>query len=428
MRSGLAPKIYLIGLVQLLVVAFGMALIERARPPRTLLDSESRFVAETIGRASDSGDELQHEVERVSNTLGWSVIVRDADGRVMAQAERTFPPDARVGRRAMAFKLASGAPATVEYGFARRPPPNAVMQISLVLLVVGVASMLTARALTRPLAKLSDTARAFGAGELDARVNMTRRDEIGEVARAFDEMADRVARLLLAERELLANVSHELRTPLARIRVALDLANEAEPQHSLESLKEIAEDLAELERIVDDVLAAARDAFEEGPRGAPGLTVRREPLDTRALIERAIVKFRAAHPARSLSVAFEDDLPIILGDPILVRRVVDNLLDNAHKYTDDESKRIAIEARHDGSDVLISIEDQGVGIAPSDVERLCEPFFRADRSRARATGGLGLGLALARRVVDAHGGTLEFESTVGVGTTARIRLPAVMPD
>jgi signal transduction histidine kinase len=288
-------------------------------------------------------------------------------------------------------------------------------------------------------------ARDFGRGRLDARANMNRSDELGEMARAFDDMADRIAHLLRTERELLANVSHELRTPLARIRVALDLANEVEeggdPRQAALSLQEIAEDLAELERLVDDVLAAARLALDEGTNA--GIPIRREPLDPRSLLEKSVAKFTAAHPRRELRVRIDDDLPPMLGDVVLLRRVVDNLLDNAQKYSDKESEPVWLDAhcaiddgrdgredRHDEGrasgtrkSLVIEVRDRGIGIALTDLSRLFEPFFRADRSRTRSTGGLGLGLALARRVVDAHGGTIAFTSEVGKGTTARVTLP-----
>ncbi|HEY8073804.1 MAG TPA: HAMP domain-containing sensor histidine kinase [Labilithrix sp.] len=422
-RSRLALTIYLIGIVQFVVVAFGVDMHRRAqRTQTTAFELEGRYVADTIGHASDLGA----EVDRTSTMLGWSIVVRGEGGKVLAQSDHLRAVDGRLVRRTFPIALTNGAPAELEYSVVRRQPPSNFVLISLVLVVVGVSSWLTARALTRPLSRVVSAANAFGDGDLEARARMTRRDEIGDLGRAFDSMADRVARLLLAERELLANVSHELRTPLARIRVALDLAHEAEsePRQALESIHEIAEDLAELERIVDDTLAAARIAFEDGPRSSPGLTLRRELVDTRALLDRAVVKFRAMHPKRELDVFVDDELPTIHGDAVLIRRVVDNLLDNAHKYTDDVAAHIVIAARRDGDQLLVEVEDRGVGIAPDDVDRLCEPFFRSDRSRTRATGGFGLGLALARGVVDAHGGTLEFKSTLGVGTTARVRLPA----
>ncbi len=305
------------------------------------------------------------------------------------------------------------------------PPPPFALIVGVILVVVGVSSWLTARSLARPLASLSSTTRAFGRGELDARARMERDDEIGEVARAFDDMADRIAKLLLAERELLANVSHELRTPLARIRVALDLASEADPKTALESFAEIAQDLAELERIVDDVLASARLALDAGARaaGTATLPIRAERVDPRALVERSIARFRTNHPERPFRVEMAEELPAIDADPVLVRRVIDNLLDNAHKYSDRATGAIAVRARTDGDAIAIEVADEGIGISVDDQARLFEPFFRADRSRTRTTGGLGLGLVLARRVAVAHGGTLVIESELGKGTTARVRLP-----
>src|SRR5262249_22481855 len=151
-------------------------------------------------------------------------------------------------------------------------------------------------------------ARAFGGGDLRARVGEARRDELGDVARAFDEMADRVTDLLRAEKELLASVSHELRTPLARIRVALDLAAEGDAEEAREALADIAGDLDELERLISDVLTAARLDLGDGSsaRGVPPL--RREPIDVADLLAHAGSRFRAAHPERTLRVNVAEDL------------------------------------------------------------------------------------------------------------------------
>ncbi len=440
--SRLALRIYLIGLVQFLIVAGGMEMNRRAsHPQNSYSEPHAHFIAGGLARIGDDPEALARELARVRDTLGWSVILHNADGSVRARADAPGPggaggphgggggpaPGASHGVVPVAFR--NGELGELEYVSPRKPPspnagPGVAVPIALILLVVGIAAWLTARALTGPLTKLTSAARAFGAGRLDVRLNMDRTDEIGEMARAFDDMADRITRLVLAERELLANVSHELRTPLARIRVALDLAHEGEPQEATEMLGEIAEDLAELERLVDDVLAAARLALQEsGSRGDASLPVRREPLDMQSLVEKAVSKFRLAHPRRKLDVHMDPNLPEIVGDAVLVRRVVDNLLDNAHKYTDDDDASISLRATRDGDAVGIEIVDHGIGIDEADLQRLFEPFFRADRSRARATGGLGLGLVLARRVVEAHAGTIAFTSKLGEGTRVRVRLP-----
>jgi signal transduction histidine kinase len=297
--------------------------------------------------------------------------------------------------------------------------------IGVVLLVVGVASVLSARIVTRPLSRLSAAARAFGEGKLDARARLDRKDEIGDVSEAFDEMADRVARMRRNERELLANVSHEIRTPLARIRVALDLANEGDVEEARASLAEIGEDLAELERLVEDVLTSARlELAADSHGGAPPL--RLEEVLPASLIERSVTRFSAMHPQHRLQVEVPQDAAPIIADPVLLRRAVDNLLDNAARYSDPASP-IALRVRRAEGELGIEVADHGVGMSPEDLARVFAPFFRSDRSRARATGGLGLGLTLVRRIVEAHGGSIRLESTAGVGTTAHVRVPEHPP-
>ena len=430
-KSRIALRFILLGLFQFLIVfgaMEGTKMIEQKWIP-PFGSKQATFLAEDLSRVWDDEPAFREEVQRAATVLDWGVEVHDENGAMRARA--LPPPDHDNApprpRAHTAIRLKNGRTATLYYDVyppARMPGLRYPTLVVLVLCIVGISAFLTARSVTKPLADLSSAARSFGDGKLDARARMKRKDEIGDVANAFDDMADRIARLLLAERELLANVSHELRTPLARIRVALDLANEAELAVAVESLKDIAEDLAELERLVDDVLAAARLAHQAGSPASSPLPVRKEPIELRSLLDKAVQKFSGAHPARKLAVDLPDELPIVQGDPVLLRRVFDNLLDNANKYTTGtDGDGIALRAKKESDVVLVEIQDHGIGIAKDDLARVFEPFFRADRSRTRATGGLGLGLALVKRVVDAHGGKIDFESEVGEGTTARVRLP-----
>jgi signal transduction histidine kinase len=295
------------------------------------------------------------------------------------------------------------------------------------LVVIGVGAVLTARRNARPLDRLARTARAVGAGELGARTGVTADDEIGDVATAFDDMARRIERLVKAERELLANVSHELRTPLARIRVAMDLAQEGDAEAARASLHEIATDLAELDLIVDDVLLALRMDVE---RARPELLARsREDVRPHALLDKAVERFRARHADRPLVVDTEpqgDPFPVRV-DPPTFRRVLDNLLENAHKYSPDPAAPITVSIATTAEATTFLVTDRGAGIAPEDLPRVFEPFFRADLSRARGAGGVGLGLTLARRIVEAHGGTIGIASELGKGTSVRVTLPRARP-
>ena len=314
---------------------------------------------------------------------------------------------------------------------ARTRPPTPLFMGPLLTLLAGAVvfaagGFLTARWIVRPLRRLNDAARAFGAGQLGARANLQREDELGEVAQSFDEMADRIAHLLRVERELMANVSHELRTPLARIRVAVELAAEGrgDAEETRETLSDIAVDLDELESIVGDVLMTARlDAL--GPEGAfPIGERRRVPLVD--VVEHAVRRCRTRYPERPIALhptVLGAAAPEVLADERLLRRALENLIDNAHKYTPDAGSPIDVSIAADAAHLRIEVRDRGMGIAPEDLTRVREPFYRADRSRSRGTGGVGLGLSLVDRVVAAHAGTLSLESALGAGTTVRVTLP-----
>ena len=142
-----------------------------------------------------------------------------------------------------------------------------------------------------------------------------------------------------------------------------------------------------------------------------------------ALAERAATAFRGAHPAHTLTVTHGDDAIPMVADGAMLRRVLDNLVNNAAKYSD-AGAPIALEVRRSGADVEFVVRDQGIGIDAADVPHLFEPFFRTDRTRTRKTGGVGLGLALSKRIVDAHGGRIVVESRVGAGTTVAFSVPA----
>jgi signal transduction histidine kinase len=295
------------------------------------------------------------------------------------------------------------------------------------LVIVGIGSLVMARSIVEPLEILSQTARAFGDGDLSARTGMTEAGELGEVGRAFDEMAERLRTLLVAERELLANVSHELRTPLARIRVALDLV-EAGDGSDHASLEGIQADLGEIESLIDDILTTTRLELAGGRPPGGAYALRAEDVSSLALCEWAAERFSARHPCRILRVSADDGLPRVRVDPALFRRAIDNLLDNADKYSPDTGSAIELRAFCDGDSVAFEVGDQGVGIKSEDLAWLFTPFFRGERSRSRGTGGVGLGLTLSKRIAEAHGGSIRVVSEPGRGATFQLRVPSRAPD
>src|SRR5271154_6456889 len=189
------------------------------------------------------------------------------------------------------------------------------------LVILGIGSLLTARSIVRPLRQLSRAVQMLGEGHLHARSGLDRSDEIGALARTFDEMAQRLERLVLAEKELLANVSHELRTPLARIRVALDISNEKDDGASRGSLSEIELDLAEIETMIDDILTTTRlEIAGGGATREAHLELHLEETTAAALCAWAATRFRSAHPERPLIVEMSERKLAIHADRVLFRR------------------------------------------------------------------------------------------------------------
>jgi signal transduction histidine kinase len=234
-------------------------------------------------------------------------------------------------------------------------------------------------------------------------------------------MADKLDQLLRTQRAMMADISHELRTPLTRIRIALELAT-ADPAAAQQVLDDVGGDLAEIEQIIEDVFVVV-----QLDSAAP---LRRQPIHLPELIARSVERFRAHHAGRALVVetpAVDADPPArLVGDPALVRRAVDNLLDNAAKYSPVHSE-ITLRASASPGGWTIDVVDRGIGMTTAEVAQAFTPFWRADESRNRDTGGVGLGLALARRVARAHGGDVVLSSQRAVGTTARITLGAPPP-
>jgi len=292
---------------------------------------------------------------------------------------------------------------------------------ALILVLVGAASVWFSRRLAQPLDELATAARRFGAGDTAARAGLDHGDELGDVGRAFDEMADRTAAMLHAQRQLMADVSHELRTPLARIRVALELAAE-DPMAAKDVLTDVGADLDEIDQLIEDILTTARLDTEQA-------RLERRPARIGELAERAAQRFAARHPGRKLETMVATDREReIECDPVLLRRAIDNLLDNAAKYSEPGTAvRLVVDEAEgpDGARVEFAVVDRGIGMSAEELERAFTPFWRADGSRTRRTGGVGLGLALARRIARAHGGDVTLASAPGRGTTARIGVPAV---
>lgn len=442
----LVVSIYLLALVQLLTAWLGFSvsrdyLIEP--PGRLGVGGWEVFAAQHVAFDRKNPAALGETMEWLRVELGIHTTLFSPRGELIASNHAVVPaplPSDQVARLPVRSFLPGPRPDTLAVGihesgelvayvitdrfeFRSRFSRQFILALT-ILSLVFTASLLFARSLGRPLRKLASVARAFGSGQLDARARLDRRDELGAVANAFDDMADRITALLQSQRELLANVSHELRTPLARIRVALDLAADGDAEASREALANISTDWGDLERLVEDVLAAAR--LDLGSSAPGGLPLRRDHVNLTELALAALTRFQVVYPSERLELELADDLPPIIGDGALLRRVIDNLVDNSRKYSEPRST-VTLRVFRQGEQAVISVIDHGMGIDAADLPHIFTPFFRADRSRTRKTGGVGMGLALVRRIVNAHGGEIEVKSEVGQGTEVQVRLPNLLP-
>lgn len=289
------------------------------------------------------------------------------------------------------------------------------------LAIVGVGAFWAARGIIKPLRRLERHARTLGEGRLDVRSGFIDDDEIGAVGLAFDDMASRLQAQLQAEKELLANVSHELRTPVARMRVALDLAKESHGDAQKATLAEIELDIAELETLLDDILMLRR--AETTAERAGGFPLKRQDTSAGQLCQHVVELFEQRHPKRPISLEVQSDLPSLLLDFKLFSRALENILENAHRYSPDENAAITLRVEKRENYICFAIADHGQGISETDLPHIFTPLYRAERSRSRGAGGVGLGLTLVKRIVEAHMGNINITSQLGQGTTVYIDIP-----
>ena len=296
------------------------------------------------------------------------------------------------------------------------------------LLVAGaVAAAITllvarwlARGMTQPLRDMAKAARRMETGDYSRRVVTASRDEVGQLAVAFNRMSSELESLERVRRDLVANVSHELKTPISALRAHLENLLDGVERPEPETLQVMLAQSERLGRLVDQLLELSR--LESGD-----LPLHREEVRLRPLVSRVLSEIEVTRGRRDVELAQDvpEDLPAIFADAERVHQVLFNLLDNAVRFTPSGGRVRVTASRHNGS-VDVTVADTGPGIAPEHLPRLFDRFYRVDTARAREDGGTGIGLAIARSVVEAHGGRIWAESEPGKGSTFTFELPVAM--
>ena len=272
------------------------------------------------------------------------------------------------------------------------------------------------RRILRPVTALTDAAHRMQAGELDVRVDDRGRDEVADLARAFNRMAARLAETERLRKQMVSDVAHELRSPVTNLRCTLESIQDGLAVADRAAIDALHDETLFLQRLIADLEDLSR-------ADAGQLAMRHERVDLGETIRRAAAATVMPSHGVDLRVDVAAGVAAVSGDPDRLEQIFRNLLSNAARHTP-AGGSIIVTAQAVRTDVEVTVSDTGAGIDPTHLPHVFDRFYRADESRARATGGAGLGLAIVRQLVAAHGGTVTADSAgVGKGATFVVTLP-----
>lgn len=436
-RLGIWPHLLLTAAVGILfavgVIGFNAQLQLRMQFHREVSNTLTRN-ARNLGAAMniDFGagglSALNAVVPQLAEDIGGRIYVLDATGHVVA--------DSHPGTVARCTGLDFPVTLTDSFGNAVLhahicvpDPTGAAMlvldeQLIRALLIPGIAgflgalavSLLLARRITLPLSALARAARHFGTGDLTIRVPVRGPSEVADLAGEFNRMAQGLEEAQRQRQALVADVAHELRTPLTVLRGYLEALRDGLAAPDPDTLGVIHGEAVHLQQLVDDLQDLAQaDAAE--------LALQCAPLDIGEILESVAAGFalQAGTKGVRIEVASGEAAPVA-ADRRRIAQIIHNLLANALRYTPTGGE-IRLTAESSASSVRVEVTDTGVGIPAEHLPHIFERFYRVDPSRTRETGGSGLGLTIAKRIVEAHGGTMGVSSTVGAGTCFWFTLP-----
>jgi signal transduction histidine kinase len=384
-------------------------------------------------------DGVQPVVEQIGQLYNQRLVVVDQQGLVVADSEGMMP----VGQPGQFEPQDRGIPIVDDQTYfgtlvvlPQGPPPGGApadeASVSALsssinryllwggLLAVAVAALVTfflSRRILSPVESLARAAHGLSRGDFSQRVNVRSKDELGELANAFNSMAEDLERTEQLRRNLVADVAHELRTPLSNIQGHVEAIRDGLLPAEPATFDSIYEEVRLLARLVEDLQELT--LAEAGQ-----LTLLRQSTDVVEIVRRAVAAARPQAKAKGLALRTElhAQQATVEADPGRVGEVLRNLLGNAITHTS-ERGRITVNLSDEGNELRIGVADTGAGIPPEDVPYVFERFYRVDPSRVRATGGAGLGLTIAKRLVEAHGGTIRAESELGKGSRFTFTLP-----
>jgi signal transduction histidine kinase len=380
--------------------------------------------------------DVQPTLEQAGSLYGWQIVVQDEDGKVVGDSHLNWTSPLRPssdyrlrsiereGKEVGMLQFTTGRPffpgaelEPMESQLASRVN-RSLLWTGLAAGAAGIAVVgLLSRRVLAPVSGLSSAARRLGRGDLSQRVDASARDEIGELGRTFNIMAEELEQAEHQRRNLMADVAHELRTPLSNIQGYVEALRDGLVSPEAETIETLHHQVLHLTHLVEDLrlLALAE---------AGSLRLYRTPDQLGAVVRAAETAFRPRAEAKGVTISIDapDDLPLVSIDRSRVQQVVQNLVENAIFHTL-KGGAISIVATVAADTLRVTVADSGDGIAAADLEHIFDRFYRVDPSRTRATGGAGLGLTIAKQLIEAHDGRLWAESTPGEGSRFIFELP-----
>lgn len=397
-----------------------------------LLDPEGGVLASSVDRSQVERSRIDLAPIRVFlDTQGTTYVVGDDPQNTAAQKVFSAAPVMIDGTlQGFVYVILRGA----EYDSALSMLQDSyILQYGRTLLLMSliaaaVLGLIVIYLVTRKLRRIHTAVEAFERGEYDSKIPVHSNDELGRLASAFNRMAETTQRNVeeikrsdALRRELVANVSHDLRTPLASVQGYVEtllLKDESMDRDERRSYLHI------IRRATDKLTRLVGQLFELSKLDARQVEPRPEVFNLCELAHDLIQKFAPLAEQRGIDLTMRPapHALFVEGDIAMIERAIENLVDNALRYTQ-PTGRVSLAVQRSGSLARISVSDTGSGIPPEEASNIFDRFYRLDKSRSHDTEGAGLGLAITRKILEAHGGTIEVESTVGKGSTFTISLP-----
>lgn len=355
--------------------------------------------------------------------------VQHMASRALRSGEVVLPMQGARNGIAATVKGARGNDFIVVITLPERPAPRDLfkvmthgflgVQLLLLLAITALVCFVLARTLTAPISRLRHATHRFASGDLATRIGdqIKSKNELGGLARDFDEMAGKIQTLISDQQQLLRDLSHELRSPLARLTVALELARQQSSCATGEkALDRIGLEAERMNEMIGQLLGLTRMTS--------GINEQQfTPVDLQDLLAKLVQDADYEAAARQCRVVFEDQIPAICkGSTELLAQALENVIRNAVKYTPDHST-VRVTLGDAGDAWRIAVADQGQGVPESALAKIFDPFYRVADARDRQSGGTGIGLAIAKSAIALHGGSIRADNQQAGGLLVTIRIP-----